>query len=266
MSANTVGFLGAGRVVRILLEGWQRAGVLPVEVVVHDTDPGAVAQLQGVVPGVRATPDAWILGQMARVFVAVHPPALLDALQPLAVKLRPDAVVVSLAPKVKIARMIEALGGFGRVARSIPNAPSAVGSGFNPVAFGPDLPEADRLAVLDLLSPLGACPVVLEEHLEAYAILTAMGPTYFWFQLQQLRELGASFGLPAADVDAGLTAMVAGTAQTLLASGRKPEEVMDLIPVKPLKEDEEAIRTAYRTRLTALYQKLVGQDLPGGAR
>jgi len=258
MSANTVGFLGGGRVVRILLEGWQRAGRMPVEVIVHDPDSQALAKLQARFPGVRGTPDIWLLGQMARVFAAVHPPALVDALRPLVGKLRPDAVVVSLAPKVRIARLTEALGGFAKIARIIPNAPSLVGAGFNPVAFGPGLPEDDRRAVQALLEPLGACPVVPEEHLEAYAVLTAMGPTYFWFQFQQLRELGLSFGLPAADVDAGLAAMAAGAARTLFASGLSAEEVMDLVPVKPLHDEEEAIRTAYRRQLTGIYQKLVG--------
>src|SRR5579859_2093471 len=154
MSANTVGFLGGGRIVRIFLEGWERAGHMPVEVVVHDPDPGALARLQARFPGVRGTPDAWPLGQVAWVFAAVHPPALLDALRPLAGKLRPDAVVVSLAPKVKITRLSEGLGGFGRVARSIPNAPSLVGTGFNPVAFGPGLPEDARGAILKMLWPL----------------------------------------------------------------------------------------------------------------
>ena len=167
--------------------------------------------------------------------------------RPLAGKLRPDAVVVSLAPKVSIARLSEALGGFGRVARTIPNAPSLVGAGFNPVAFGPGLPEDARRDLLELLGPLGACPVVPGGHLEAYAVLTAMGPTYLWFQLQQLRELGRSFGLPAADVDAGLAAMATGAARTLFASGLSAEEVMDLVPVRPLRDDEEAIRTATGT-------------------
>ena len=258
MSANTVGFLGGGRVVRILLEGWERAGRMPVEVVVHDPDPKVLAKLQARFPGARGTPDAWLLGQMPWVFAAVHPPALVDALRPLVGKLRPDAVVVSLAPKVRIAHLTEALGGFERVARTIPNAPSLLGAGFNPVAVGPGLPEDDRRAVQALLEPLGACPVVPEGDLEAYAVLTAMGPTYLWFQLQQLRELGLSFGLAAVDVDAGLAAMAAGAARTLFASGLSAEEVMDLVPVKPLRDDEEAIRTAYRSRLTGIYQKLVG--------
>jgi pyrroline-5-carboxylate reductase len=38
----------------------------------------------------------------------------------------------------------------------------------------------------------------------------------------------------------------------------KPGEVMDLVPVKPLAEDEEAIRDMYTDRLTALFNKLKG--------
>jgi hypothetical protein len=33
---------------------------------------------------------------------------------------------------------------------------------------------------------------------------------------------------------------------------------MDLIPLKPLGEDEADIRNAYRTKLTGLYRKLKG--------
>ena len=47
------------------------------------------------------------------------------------------------------------LGGFDRLVRVIPNAPSIVGAGFNPVAFSPSLPEADREAIKQLLRPLG---------------------------------------------------------------------------------------------------------------
>ncbi len=259
MPANTVGFIGGGRVARIILGGWQRAGIAPAEVLVSEPNGEALKKLQGHYPAVRTTPDApWLLAQMECLIVAVHPPAVADALKPLAGRLRPDAVVVSLAPKVTVSRLVTLLSGFARVARVLPNAPSLVGEGYNPVSFGPGLDAAGRETVLSLLRPLGACPVVPEEHLEAYAVLTAMGPTYLWFQLQQLRELGRSFGLAPADVDGGLAAMVTGAARTLLGSGLDPAEVLDLIPVRPLQDDEEAIRTAYTTRLGATFQRLKG--------
>jgi hypothetical protein len=39
---------------------------------------------------------------------------------------------------------------------------------------------------------------------------------------------------------------------------RTPEQVMDLIPVRPLGEDDAVIKEMYWKRLPALYQKLKG--------
>jgi pyrroline-5-carboxylate reductase len=42
----------------------------------------------------------------------------------------------------------------------------------------------------------------------------------------------------------------------MFESGLTPAEVMNLIPVKPLAEEEPIIKEYYRNRLTALYKKL----------
>ena len=95
-----------------------------------------------------------------------------------------------------------------------------------------------------------------EETLEAYAILSAMGPTYFWFQWQTLRELAGSFGLGPAEADVALRAMLDGAVRTFFDSGLPAERVMDLVPVKPLAESEQQIGQAYRDVLPKLHAKL----------
>lgn len=252
---DTIGFIGAGRVTRIMLGGWQRAGKLPPAVSVHDPSPQALELLRARVPGIAIAG----LDQVARsdlVFGALHPPALLEALPTIASSLRPSAVVCSLAPRVKLAALGEKLGGFSRLARQNPNAPSLVGAGYNPIAFHSGLPAAERDALLALLAPLGQVPEVEEATLETYAVISAMGPTYLWFQLQAIRELAQEFGLSAKAADAALEAMVQGAAATLLRSGLSPREVMDLVPVRPMAEDEAAIRTAIESRLRAVHAKL----------
>ena len=107
-----------------------------------------------------------------------------------------------------------------------------------------------------MLSPLGECPEVAETKLEGYALLTGMGPTYLWFQLQALREVATGFGLSDAEIAPALKRMVCGGTRTLLESGLTPAEVMDLIPMKPLAEMEAQVSELYRTRLPALYQKI----------
>jgi pyrroline-5-carboxylate reductase len=83
-----------------------------------------------------------------------------------------------------------------------------------------------------------------------------MGPTYFWFQLYELQELIASFGISPKAIHDGLPKMINGAVKTMFESGLTPAEVMNLIPVKPLAEEEPIIKEYYRNRLTALYKKL----------
>jgi pyrroline-5-carboxylate reductase len=71
-------------------------------------------------------------------------------------------------------------------------------------------------------------------------------------------RLAETFGLGAEEAEEATYRMVAGAAKTLHGSGLSPEDVIDLIPVKPLAEDEDAIREIYRSRLSALHRKLKG--------
>jgi pyrroline-5-carboxylate reductase len=253
----SVGFVGGGRITRVFLDGWRRHGGLPADVVVSDPDAAVVERLGAAFPAVPVVRDD--NARAARqdvVFVAVHPPAMKAALAPLAGQLQRRAIVVSLAPKFTVGALRDLLGGHDRVARVIPNAPSIVGAGFNPVAFGPGLDAEGREAVARLLAPLGAAPEVPEAQLEAYAVIAAMGPTYLWYQLDLLASLGHEFGLPAGAASQAVTAMTVGSARALAESGLSAAEVMDLVPVRPMAEEEAGLVAAYRARLTAIHSKI----------
>ena len=131
-----------------------------------------------------------------------------------------------------------------------------MGLGFNPICASPLISAQEKQGLMDLLAPLGESPEVGEEKLEGYAVLSAMGPTYLWFQLQALREVAAGFGLSEAEIAPAMKRMVCGGTRTLLESGLTPAQVMDLIPVKPLAEMEGQVGEMYRTRLPAIYQKI----------
>ncbi len=253
---KSIGFVGGGRVTRILLAGWQQARALPANIVVSDPNPETRAKLKAKIPAIITAADNTAAAAQDVVFVAVHPPLLADVVTGIRPAVRASAILVSLAPKFTIAKLTGLLGGFGRIARVIPNAPSLIGQGYNPVAFAAGLSDIDRVVVTGLLQPLGECPVVAEEKLEGYALLTGMGPTYFWFQLQALREVAAGCGLTEEEIKPALKRMICGGTRTLLEAGLSPAEVMDLIPVKPLGGDEPAILNLYRTKLPGLYEKI----------
>jgi len=263
MNDRTIGFIGGGRVARIILEGWSRAGKMPARVTVVDPSRDALARLQARCPGIAVADLATAAAQDV-VFLALPPAALPAALPAVRAALRPGALVVSLAPKFTVAALAAALGAPERVARVIPNGPSVIGAGFNPAYFPPGMPDDARRVVGDLLAPLGESPLVAEEKLEAYAVVTAMGPTYFWFQFQALREQAAAFGLDERETARALRRTVCGAARTLLESGLTPAEVMDLTPSKPLAEMEPVVAELFRTRLPAMLLKIKPPGPPAG--
>ena len=249
-----VGFIGGGRVTRVLVGGWRHAGSLPEVIFVNEPDDSAFARLAELCPEVRraSMEDAAAAGV---VFVALHPPVLASVMPGLRPCLGPQATVVSLAPKVPLSTLTAGLG-TARVVRMIPNAPSIIGRGYNPVAFGEGLDDSARKDLSALFAPWGAWPEVPEHELEAYAILTGMGPTYYWYQWQALRDVSVQFGLSPERADDALRHMLDGAVATLLQSGLPPAAVMDLIPVRPLQSIEESVTAAYSTALPALFAKI----------
>lgn len=248
---SSVAFVGGGRVARILLEGWKLGDQMPNRIVVVEPDESALDLLREVAPEVSvAGPDD--VGGSGLVFLAVHPPAMKEAMDRLAGEVSSEAVVISLVPKVKSAVIADTLGN-SRVVRMIPNAPSAVGSGFNPVFFSDSIDAGTREQLKDLFSAWGDQPEVAEDDLEAYAVVSAMGPTYFWYQIQALRELGVSFGLSEEATDMAVSNMLTGAVSCLLEKGPAS---MDLIPVRPLEELEPTVKEAYESKLRGLFGKL----------
>ena len=252
---SSIGFIGAGRIAHIMLGGWQRTGTVIGKVQVFDPSVEAVDKLQQAFPGVVSASELAAASQ-SLVFLAVHPPMMEALLARIAPVLRPDAVVVSLAPRVRLPALQAQLGGFTRIARMNPNAPSVVGKGFNPVAYGSGLPQEARAALQALMAPLGESPEVDDALIETCAVISAMGPTYFWFQFDEVRQLAESFGMSGEQATAAVRSMLHGAVDTLFDRSLAPERVMDLVPVKPMAPDEEAIKAMLRERLGAIHAKL----------
>ncbi len=252
---DSIGIIGAGRIAHILLGGWKHTATALPPIRVYDVSTEALTTLKTAFPQVQISTLEETSNSDLRL-LGVHPPVLADLLPQIRPLLRPEAVVCSLAPKLRLPQLQAQLGGFHRLARMNPNATSIIGQGMNPLVFAPQLPEAARLSLRTLFAPLGQLPEVADEQLESYAVISAMGPTYFWFQFHALEQLAESFGLARHEARQAIATMLHGAVDTLLASELPPEVVMDLVPVRPLADDEETITNMLATRLRAIHGKL----------
>ena len=190
------------------------------------------------------------------IFLAVHPPVMMDTILNIKPFLKKESLLVSLAPKVTMAKINTVLEGYTELARVNPSATGVINQGINPVAVHENISEDNKQELITILSILGKTPIVDESKIEAYAVISAMGSTYLWFQLKKLQELGIQFGMSENEAKQVVTDMVKSTADTLFNSDLSPEEVMDLVPVKPLGDYEETIKTYYNEKLTGIFDKI----------
>lgn len=256
------GFIGGGRVTYFLLKALKDSNQLPRKIVVADPNEGARKKAQQISPeSIRSVGDNREAAREPLIFLALHPPVLKDALGEIKDLIRKDSIVISLAPVMTIEKLSGLLDGFSRIVRMIPNGPSIIGQGYNPVVFSDAIHPEEKQELKKLFALWGEAPEVKEETLEGYAIITAMGPTYFWPQWMELQKLGREFGITDEELKLAMPTMLLGSVKALYESGLTSEEVMDLVPIYPLKDKEETIQEIFREKLRPLYQKLKG--IPG---
>jgi pyrroline-5-carboxylate reductase len=254
---KTVGFIGGGRITRILLNGFKNAGVSFEKIYVFEIIETVSNALKTDYPQIEASgTDSASAASSDWVFIALHPPVLMETLTSVKDTIRRDALVVSLAPKITIGKIQSVLPNVQNIARMNPNAGTFVNKGYNPVCFAQSAEKTVISEFLDTFDKLGKVPVVPESQIEAYAMISAMGHTYFWYQLQQLKELGLSYGLSESEANETISSMLWGTTETLFNSGLNYEKVVDLVPVKPMAEHENTIKEYYKTSLNGLYPKI----------
>jgi pyrroline-5-carboxylate reductase len=253
MKNKNIGFIGGGRIVRIFLEGWRRKNIGLDRVVVYDCNEEALKTLRNIFPEIKTVKTPGELGKPDILFLAIHPPVVMETLEKIAPLITGKSILISLAPKIAISQMKGKLGEFDRIARSNPSAASIINRGYNPICFSKGLNEDDKALVMELLGALGNCPEVEEIKLEAYAVISAMGPTYFWFQWDELARLGVSFGLGKEETRNVLKDMIPAAMDLFLQYGT---DAYSLIPARPLKDDEETIKNMLKTRLEGVYGKL----------
>jgi pyrroline-5-carboxylate reductase len=255
MKTKSLGFIGGGRVTKILLQAFKNKNVKFSKIVVTDTNQDVSGNLKKSFPDILID-TASVAASQDIVFISLHPPVVMDTLEFIKGSISSNTIVISLAPKITVAKISSILNQSKNIARLIPNATSYINEGYNPVSFSSDYDINDKKEIMDLLMIMGNTFEVREEKLESYAIMSAMLPTYFWFQWNELVAIGSQIGLSENECNESIQETIIASLNLMFKSGLTPAEVMNLIPVKPIGEHETQITEIYRSKLPPLFEKI----------
>ena len=255
MKTPTLGFIGGGRVTRIILQAFKNKSVKFESIKVYEPNSETSSELQKQFPELEIADSPGIPAGQDLVFLAVHPPIMMESLSNIKEAVTQSTIVVSLAPKITIDKMASVISE-AKLVRMIPNATSYINKGYNPISFSVSINNDEKASLLNLLKVLGKTFEVEETELEGYAIVSAMLPTYFWFQWKKMEEIAMKTGFSEADAKKVIKDTLSRSIKLYYKSDLTPDEVIDLIPVKPIGEHEEQIERILETKLLGLFDKI----------
>lgn len=226
-------FIGGGNMADALLGGLLGRGFAPASLRVVEIDAAARERVERKYPGLRAFASAREALRAGDIVVfAVKPQQMKEAVR--SSGLAKDAnLVISIAAGITMDCLSRWLGGHRRLIRVMPNTPSLIGAGIAGLFAGPGASDADMGAAESIIGAVGkSVRVATEADIDTVTAVSASGPAYvFWF-IEQLARSGEALGLPGETAKKLAIETVLGAAKLAAQSGEPPSVLRERVTSK----------------------------------
>jgi pyrroline-5-carboxylate reductase len=220
-----IAFLGGGNMATALIGGLLAKGQDPRAISVIEMSPAARERLGARFPVHLSTaPDA--AAQGAEVLVlAIKPQDMKAALASIS-GFSKEKLVVSVAAGIRLEALSRWLGGHRKIVRCMPNTPGLIGAGITGLYAPADVEKKEREKAESILHAVGEVVWVAEERLlDPVTAVSASGPAYvFWF-IEQLAASAVKLGIPKEDALLLAKQTVLGAARLALSSEKEPAQL-----------------------------------------
>ncbi len=193
---KTLGIVGSGRMAKAMIGGILKQGLLPASQIIASGPREERGSELHKEHRVRVTTNNGDAVTADIVILSVKPQTMPAVLKELHGKIRPDALVLSIAAGIRLATLSEGLG-YSAVVRAMPNTPGQINSGITAWTCTAEVTAEQRAQATALLGALGAVEFVTEEkYVDMVTALSGTGPAYVFLFMEALIDAGVRLGLP----------------------------------------------------------------------
>ena len=264
----TIAIIGAGVMGETLLSGIINSGVRAQELVIAERRVERAEELTAKY-GVICADPVTAVADADTVLLVVKPQDMAQVIDEIALALKPDALVISLAAGISTQFIESKLATKNPVIRVMPNTPALVGQGISGVSAGSNCSNDQVSEAVNLMASVGEVVEVPESLQDALTSVSGSGPAYVFYVIESMVDAGVALGLES-DVATQLAIQtVYGAAALIKETGESAETLRQRVSspngttVAAInKLDELHVREAFLAAMTACRNRSIelGQE------
>lgn len=176
----------------LFIEG---AGI-PQKVLVSGPHLSHLEKIQALYPVETCTDNGLAVKEADTIVLAIKPQRFTQVVNSIKGKIKPGAVVISIAAGMRLEKLVADLG-HELVIRAMPNTPSRIGQGITVWAATSQINEQQKENARELFGRLGEEVFVEDEaYLDMATALSGTGPAYVFLFMEAMIDAGVHMGLP----------------------------------------------------------------------
>ena len=224
-----IGFIGMGNMGFAILQGLLKL-YRPEDLLFTDVNQERMETVKKQTGVDFVESNAECANQSRIVVLAVKPQYYDTVLKNIKYAVKPEQIVISIAPGSTIDSLVKKLGDGKRIVRAMPNTPALLGEGMTGVTYDRGLfTEEEEQEIRAFFQSFGRMEYVEERLMSAVVCASGSSPAYVYMFIEALADSAVRYGLPRDKAYEFAAQTVKGAAEMVLQTGKHPGELKDMV-------------------------------------
>ena len=224
------GLIGCGNMATAMLGGILKTGLLEKKDLMGSAKTEKTCERIRAAYGIETTTDNQKVAEFAEVLIlAVKPVYMEEVILEIRESIRPETIIVTLAPGKTLAWLSETFAKPVKLIRTMPNTPALVGEGMTALCPNEPVTEEDLRQVCAIFNSFGKTQVVSEPMIDVVVGVSGSSPAYVFMFIEAMADAAVADGMPRAQAYEFAAQAVLGSAKMVLETGKHPGELKDMV-------------------------------------
>ncbi len=230
MTEKKIGFIGCGNMGSAMIGGLLRSRLCePGQILASARTQETLTRLSSEFQ-VQTTPSNREVAQRSDFLIlAVKPNLYASVIAEIKDDVRQDALVISIAAGVSLAKLTDFFEKPVKLIRAMPNTPALVSEAMSALSPNSLVAKTEQDMALTIFRSFGKAEFVPESLMDTVVGVSGSSPAYAYLFIEAMADAAVYDGMPRAQAYQFAAQAVYGAAKMVLETGRHPGELKDAV-------------------------------------